>query len=70
MSTKHPLVGKKLVPANPQQGEVTKKQITDTLEKVVFEQVGTWGALLADASSSRWVVSVDGANNITDVRRN
>ena len=70
MSTKHPLVGKKLVTANPQRGEVTKKQITDTLEKVVFEQHGSWLATLGAGADQRWTVTVDGTQTITDVRRN
>ena len=69
MSTKHPLVGKKVVTTNPQRGEVTKKQITDTLGKVVFEEANSWLAALSDNSNQQWTVTVDGKQTITDVRR-
>lgn len=69
MSTKHPLVGKKLVPANPQRGEVTEEQIKSTLENAVIERMGSWGAFLAAGTNSRWTVYVGSNGLITDVTR-
>lgn len=66
MTTKHPLVGKKLVDKNPQRGEVTRQQIHDTLDKVVIEQFGSW---LVSTTDYRWIVHVDAGNNIIDVIR-
>jgi hypothetical protein len=69
MSTKHPLVGKKVVPSNPQRGEVTKKQITDTLGKVAFVEANSWLAAIAENSNQQWAVTIDAKQIITDVRR-
>ena len=69
MSTNHPLVGKKLVAANPQQGEVTASQITNTLEGAYIEDQATWLVNLDMPTSPRWIVSVDRTRTIVAVTR-